>query len=309
MPHERDSYKLFGFSEELDWKPLHFVQPIDDARVCSACGFVPKRSGFLPCRHVMCEPCFDQCRNRGHICVMDGEACPEAGVHWREFPVDKLVDREVTCWNKKYGCETITTVASIVNHFYEKCAHHSTRCQKCSATVLQRDMIAHLESCCSAHVLARKYSPSSSEGLGRKEIQNVQSLLHNIKLSLQNAATENEHISSRIGEVVRQRLDAQGELGDVIREVAERINLTLTVIEGNVQRDEEVQREFDALKATLEERMAAVKATMEAFMREHDSQADLRTKAHSDVVRTVSDMHREVQRMKSELEDIQEQDV
>ncbi|KAH7934125.1 hypothetical protein HPB49_021640 [Dermacentor silvarum] len=305
MPYERDSYKLFGFSEELDWKPLHLVQPIDDARVCSACGFVPKRSGFLPCRHVLCEPCYEQCKNRGHICVMDGEACPETGIHWREFPVDKLFNREVSCWNKAYGCETITTVSNLVNHFHEKCAHHSTRCHKCSATVLQRDMIAHLESSCSAHVLSRKSSTSSSEGIGRNEIQNVQTVLHDIKQCLQNATTEHEHLSSRIGKVLGQRLDAQSELGDVIREMAERINLTLRVIEENVKRDEEVQREFDALKATLEERVADTKLTMEAFVRAQNSQAELRSKAQSDVTQTVSDMHREVQRIKSELENIQ----
>lgn len=298
------TYTLFGFSEEVDWRPLHFVKPIDDVRVCSACRLVPRKSGFLPCRHVLCEPCYDQCRSRGHVCVMDGEACPEAGVHWREFPDDKLLGREVTCWNKEYGCEATTTVSELVKHFYEKCAHHPSRCPKCSATVLHRNMITHVESRCSAHVLNRALSTPSSQRLP-EEMREVQTLLRDIQQSLQSNATENELLNSKVCEVAQQRAQVQEEIAVVVREVAERLDETMKVIEENARRDEEVRREFEELKSTLEKRVADLKTTFETLLRAQKSQADSRSKSQSVVAETVSALREEVQRMKSALADIQ----
>ncbi|KAL1481438.1 hypothetical protein MTO96_034466 [Rhipicephalus appendiculatus] len=305
LPHEMGTYTLFGFSEDVDRRPWHFVQPIDDVRVCSACRLVPRKSGFLPCRHVLCEPCYDQCRKRGHVCVMDGEACPEALVDWREFPDAKLLGREVTCWNKEYGCEAITTVSSLSNHFYEKCSHHPSRCPKCSATVLHVHMIDHMESHCSAHVLSRKSSSTPSSAALQDEMRGVQRLLGDIKQHLEKAATEKEQLSSKITEVSQQRQDVQEQIGEAVREVKERIEQTLRVIEENAKKEEEVRREFDELKSTLEQRVADVKATLEASIRAHKSQAEARSKSHSVVTQTVSVLHQEVQRMKAAVEDIQ----
>lgn len=307
LPHEMGTYTLYGFSEDVDRRPWHFVEPIDDVKVCSACRLVPKKSGFLPCRHVLCETCYDQCRKRGHVCVMDGEACPEATVEWREFSDEKLLRREVTCWNKEYGCDAVTTVSSLANHFYEKCSHHPSSCPKCSATVLHRHMIDHMESRCSAHVLSRKSSSTQSPQGLQEEMRGVQMLLGNIKQYLENAATEKQLLSSKITEVSQRRLDVQAQMGEVVREVKERIDQTLRAIEENAKRDEEVRREFDELKSTLEQRVADVKATLEASIRAHKSQAELRSRSQSVVTQTVSALHQEVQRMKSAVEDIQQE--
>ncbi|XP_037272440.2 uncharacterized protein LOC119164363 [Rhipicephalus microplus] len=299
------TYTLYGFSEAIDRRPWHFVQPIDDARVCSACRLVPRKSGFLPCRHVLCETCYDQCRSRGHVCVMDGEACPEDLVDWREFSAQKLLGREVTCWNKEYGCEAVTTVSSMANHFYQTCSYHPSRCPKCSATVLQRHMIDHMESRCSAHALSRKSSSTPTSAALQEEMRGVRTLLGDIKQYLEKATTEKKRLSSKIAEVSRQRLDTQEQLGAAVREAKERLEQTLRVIEENAKKDEEVRREFDELKSTLEQRVADVKATLEASIRARKAHAEARSKSQSVVTQTVSVLHQEVQRIKAAVEDIQ----
>ncbi|KAH6927481.1 hypothetical protein HPB50_004532 [Hyalomma asiaticum] len=70
MAAPRQQYTLVGFSEELDWRPLHFVEPIPANRVCSSCGLVPRSAAVLSCRHMLCKTCYDQCL------VEDKRACP-----------------------------------------------------------------------------------------------------------------------------------------------------------------------------------------------------------------------------------------
>ncbi|KAL1414154.1 hypothetical protein MTO96_007636 [Rhipicephalus appendiculatus] len=156
MPPDIHAYSVFGFSENLDWSTLHFVKPFDDIRVCSACSVVARKTAFLPCRHVLCEPCYEEWKPRTKVCVIDGELCPEKEVHWMEFPQEKMMKREVSCWNRENGCNIITDVSSINDHFHRDCAYHSACCPKCSSTVLRRDIIAHLESQCITHVLRVK---------------------------------------------------------------------------------------------------------------------------------------------------------
>ncbi|KAH7938867.1 hypothetical protein HPB52_001489 [Rhipicephalus sanguineus] len=88
-------YAVFGFSENLDWSRLNFVKQIDDIRVCGACVAVARKTTFLPCRHVLCEPCYEQWKTGIKVCFLDGELCPENEVHWMEFPAEKMMRREI----------------------------------------------------------------------------------------------------------------------------------------------------------------------------------------------------------------------
>ncbi|KAL1449393.1 hypothetical protein MTO96_043988 [Rhipicephalus appendiculatus] len=96
MPPEIHSHAVYGFSESLDWTTLHFLKPIDDIKVCSACRIVASKTAFMPCRHVLCEPCYEHWKSRGsHVCFLDGDLCPENEVHWMEFPAEKMMKSEV----------------------------------------------------------------------------------------------------------------------------------------------------------------------------------------------------------------------
>ncbi|XP_037502094.1 uncharacterized protein LOC119377519 [Rhipicephalus sanguineus] len=187
MPPEIHSYAVFGFSENLDWSTLHFVKPIDDIRVCSACRVVARKAAFLPCRHVLREPCYEQWKPRVKVCFLDGDLCPESEVHWRVFPVERMMKSEVSCWNRANGCETITDVSRIADHFHRDCEYHTTCCPECSSTVLRRDIIAHLESHCVKHVLNRESSTPPREGVF-KEVEDIREGLRCLEWTFRNAS-------------------------------------------------------------------------------------------------------------------------
>lgn len=159
MPSGYKHYILRGFSEELDLRPLHFVDPLPPARVCSACGHVSQRTGALPCGHFLCGLCYQQqCGPGGErVCPFDGEACTEEGVQWRAFPAEELLMKQVNCWNKASGCSVTVAASELSKHFSRECKHHSTSCPKCSMKVLCKSLCSHIRSC------AGSQGPSSSE--------------------------------------------------------------------------------------------------------------------------------------------------
>nr|XP_050047429.1 TNF receptor-associated factor 6-like [Dermacentor andersoni] len=142
-------YTLVGYGENLDWKPLRFVKPIPRNRQCSVCGLVLKITGLLPCGHVACHSCYEQCgADDGHACPIDGEHFPEEDVEWRDFPADKLLQRVVRCWNHGSGCMKVMAVSEVSKHFHNECEYHCTPCPRCSATVLCSCMREHLGANC-----------------------------------------------------------------------------------------------------------------------------------------------------------------
>ncbi|XP_077493470.1 uncharacterized protein LOC144104382 isoform X1 [Amblyomma americanum] len=166
MPPAGPQYTLVGFSPELDWRPLTFLKPIPANRVCSACGLVRKTSALLPCMHVLCEPCHQQCVQDGsQVCPLDGNGYGMEDVHMMECPADELLRREVKCWNEDSGCQYATAASGITQHFLLECEHHSVRCLKCSATVLCREVCSHLASpsCDSSKTLASESDAPSSK--------------------------------------------------------------------------------------------------------------------------------------------------
>ncbi|XP_075532183.1 TNF receptor-associated factor 6-like [Dermacentor variabilis] len=142
-------YTLVGFGENLDWKPLHFVKPIPRNRQCSVCGLVRKTTALLPCGHVACDSCYEQCgADDGNACLIDRENFLEEDVEWRDFPTGKLLQREVTCWNHGSGCMEVMAVSEVSKHFHTECEYHCTPCPRCSATVLCSYMREHLGANC-----------------------------------------------------------------------------------------------------------------------------------------------------------------
>ncbi|KAL1484509.1 hypothetical protein MTO96_050022, partial [Rhipicephalus appendiculatus] len=88
-------YTLFGFLPELDWRPLHFVEPIPAFRICDACGLVPNKTLFLPCRHVVCKMCYEQCFvNDAYECPLDRVQFREQGLEWIDLSVENMLKRE-----------------------------------------------------------------------------------------------------------------------------------------------------------------------------------------------------------------------
>ncbi|KAL3191518.1 hypothetical protein MRX96_059765 [Rhipicephalus microplus] len=94
MVPANQQYTLVGFTEDLDWNPLQFVNALPKNRLCSLCGLVRKTTALLPCGHVACSSCYEQSKVAdGHVCPIDGQNCPEEDVEWRDFPAENLLNR------------------------------------------------------------------------------------------------------------------------------------------------------------------------------------------------------------------------
>ncbi|XP_077527493.1 uncharacterized protein LOC144138866 [Haemaphysalis longicornis] len=144
-------YTLVGFSEELDRRPLVFVEALPLTKVCSACGLVPNVKAFLQCEHFFCKPCYEQCERSGKIsCPLDGDTCSPDDVTWMNPSARSILEKQVRCWNQQNGCNVVTAAADISRHFHHECGHHSARCPKCAAEIRANDLCAHLESRCDA---------------------------------------------------------------------------------------------------------------------------------------------------------------
>ncbi|KAH6924206.1 hypothetical protein HPB50_013848 [Hyalomma asiaticum] len=85
-------YKLSGFSQELDWKTVHFAEAIPAERICDGCGWMPKDSIRLPCSHVLCTTCHEQCLvGRGCECPLDRTWFSDEYIEKKELLVGDLL--------------------------------------------------------------------------------------------------------------------------------------------------------------------------------------------------------------------------
>lgn len=149
MPSQILQYTLVGFSDKLDWRPLRFAKSIPQNKICTACGLVRRNTALLPCLHVLCDFCYEQCAQDGsRVCPVDGLHCHDEDVDWKHFPPNELLKRKVKCWNAGSGCEAVMAASRIIQHFRHECAHHSVCCPKCSATVSCSGMCTHLRWSC-----------------------------------------------------------------------------------------------------------------------------------------------------------------
>ncbi|KAL3247462.1 hypothetical protein MRX96_057047 [Rhipicephalus microplus] len=198
---------VVGFSNELDWRPLSFAEPLPSYRVCQACGLVPRVTALLPCLHVYCKSCFEQCRlDSGHCCLLDGQPASTEDVEWREFPVRNLLKRMVKCWNEDRGCDVVLPASELNKHFCKDCDHHSTSCPRCSMVVRCNSVCAHMQSECMDHVMsvpaASPQTNSSSQNATMMALNaNMYTRVGQIKDTLDHLTQENITQSNCLNEI------------------------------------------------------------------------------------------------------------
>lgn len=244
-------YTLSGFSNELDRRPLLFVDPFPDNRVCNACGLVPKTTAFLPCRHVMCKPCYDNCVLSGGVCALDGDACPDKDARWRDYPVEHVTKRQVACWNRENGCEAVMAVSEISEHFQSDCAFHPACCHKCDSTVLQSDVIAHIKSQCREKVLSRPLRKAADDAAASRPLAGTDSVVHEVRAALQKVSEQNASLEARLSQLVVKDKELVA-VQDELKRVTEALNRTQEeVSECNRQKDAQAE-ELASLKEMID---------------------------------------------------------
>ncbi|XP_070383014.1 TNF receptor-associated factor 6-B-like isoform X3 [Dermacentor albipictus] len=206
MASQGKLYTLCGFTEELDWRPLHFVEPVPAHRICGACGVLPRKTAFLPCRDVLCKRCYEQCvLDDGHACLLDGDQFLPEDAEWRDFPLENLLRRKIKCWNEERGCDVVLPASELNKHFCNDCEHHATSCPKCSKLVLRSNVSAHLQSKC------RDYAASPTSSVVEKSHSEEKAMMA-LTESLDVGVVEIKH---RLDEVISGHTVQSDRLNDI----------------------------------------------------------------------------------------------
>lgn len=261
MPPGGKSYLVRNFTDYIDWKLVHFVDPLPPNRVCSACGTVVRRTGMLLCGHYLCEACHLQQRELGGplCCPLDGEACPERRVQWRTFPAADA-DRAVYCWNKDNGCSTVVAVGKLLDHFYFDCRHHTVTCPKCSTKVLYDSLCLHLRACTGSQATGvTESAPVRGDNQQAAE-------LTALRMTLSSAAL---------------RMERQlGNLKGLLEQLSS---------EGSLQTDQidELTHNVNALKEVQTDRVSELSHTMESMKEVQTNQGNTLSRAMSDLKQTL----------------------
>ncbi|XP_065295151.1 uncharacterized protein [Dermacentor albipictus] len=304
MPPQVHPHTVFGFSEDLDWCTLHFLRPVDDIRVCSACRVVARKSAFLPCRHVLCEHCYEQLKARGRICVLEGELCPENEVYWREFPVEKMMNSEVSCWNRENGCQASAMVSSITEHFRRDCAYHSASCPKCAATVLRRNIIGHLDSHCAKHVLTRRSVPPPSEGVA-KEMEDIRTSLQGLDSTFRKASHNNASLHSQLREIATVHEEILGPLSTMVNEMkklSQTSKVAISAVEIRARTKEQQIARSMHVGASLCTHLDEIKRTADKWC--HDSSAHEATTERQKLLEDLAELQSELQSVTIKLQEL-----
>uniref|UniRef100_V5IF25 Putative activation of mapk involved in innate immune response n=1 Tax=Ixodes ricinus TaxID=34613 RepID=V5IF25_IXORI len=142
------SFRVAGFSEVLDWRPMLFQEPIIAQRACVLCGVVYRKAVRLPCLHTLCIKCHALCVEKGGECPVDQQSFCEDDVERLEASLNYILKRKVACWNARSGCSFVGPAASLLDH-YKECDFNVVPCCLCHSSVLQSNILEHLKSDCS----------------------------------------------------------------------------------------------------------------------------------------------------------------
>ncbi|XP_075530934.1 TNF receptor-associated factor 6-like [Dermacentor variabilis] len=289
MASQSKRHTLCGFTEELDWRELHFVEPIPAYRICDACGVLPRATVFLPCRHALCKSCYEQCvLDDGHACPLDGDQFREEDADWREFPLQNLLGRKVKCWNEERGCNMVLAASELNKHFCNDCDHHATSCPNCSKLVLRSNVAAHLQSKCRVNVVSL-----TSRALEKSDI-GQQAMMMALNASLDVRVLE---MKDKLDEVISGNI-AQN---DHLNNISHCIN---TVKETLLQRSIE-SGTLDNLASQSTVTLSSVKAVEERLI-DHSGEARMLTGAITDSIKELKEGLEDTKRIVSNVKMLKE---
>ncbi|XP_037525386.1 TNF receptor-associated factor 6-like [Rhipicephalus sanguineus] len=276
-------YTLVGFTEEFDWNPLQFVKPLPRNRLCSLCGLVRKTTANLPCGHVACHCCYEQCRTaEGYACPIDGEICSEEDVGWIDFPAENLLKREVKCWNHGHGCPVIMAASEVHKHYHRECEYHCTFCPRCSTMVLCRDICEHMRASCNAHAAPQakeceeKLSDTVEKGISAIVRRVVQEEASEMKALLEQALKDNGALNDNLTrvsqnmntlkEAVSQGIAPVGQISEMTHRVLDGINTLHGALNSEMADIKKQNEELPRVRAAIESAKADAGASTKTMV-------------------------------------------
>ncbi|KAK8764870.1 hypothetical protein V5799_032521 [Amblyomma americanum] len=128
---------LWGYDSFIDYRPITFVDPLPEHRVCFLCFEVPPFLWMIPCGHVMCRNCVtfdtqvvDSAATAMAICLKDNTEYTTADVQRLDFNAKELGTLRVYCPNLENGCTHSSELRHLESHYPRHCLHEPTSCTR-----------------------------------------------------------------------------------------------------------------------------------------------------------------------------------
>lgn len=272
MDRARTPQTVIGFGCGLDWRPTWFVNAFPSTRQCSACGLVPPATAMLPCRHLLCKPCYTRGGCGGiNRCPLDKRDFLVEDVVWSSrINKDSVLSRRVCCWNVDNGCDAVNTASWMLEHF-AGCRFHVACCPRCRGRVPHVEMADHLESC------VPSCNPPPDEQLDG--VDNLANAAMEVKEALRGVSEKCASIEAKLESFedlllpsVRDDLTANltAAFSRIVTRAVERVAET-SGVEARALLAEQMHRASLEVEDILVERE---RSTVEAFVRECKRMAD-----------------------------------
>lgn len=304
MPVGGQRYTLRGFSDELDWRCLHFVDRLPPSRICSVCGIVVRRTCSLPCRHTLCGACYQQQRELGGApcCPFDGEACPEESVRWREFPAESLLEKRVKCWNEINGCTAIVAASDLPRHLNRECKHHIIFCPKCSAKILWSSVCSHLRSCPGRQGPSRRTESAQTVAGGTRQAAELAALA----ATLSSTTSEMKQQVADLSRWLERMLSENSLQTDQMSALSHTVN---NLKEAQADQMNELARKVNSLEETQAGRINDLSRTLSDVTETQTNRTNalslkvnsLKTTLTQDLATVVRQVHGDIDAVKDEL--------
>ncbi|CAN7988924.1 unnamed protein product [Ixodes hexagonus] len=212
MEQSSKAYPLAGFAYDWDWRPLEFESPPNPLRVCSSCCVIPKEVLVLPCRHVLCAPCYSQAEAR---CPLDHEAFDDRRVERLSTSLDDVAGRLVWCWNRQNGCAFNGMLIDMANHFYSKCPFHAVQCFKCNTSILRTDMASHHLKCSNETVKLVKTVSANCAGDAAALGRHIEDVRKEVGDSLKHFSDFQYHLEAKLNSLTEHVHDNAGKKAEM----------------------------------------------------------------------------------------------
>ncbi|XP_042144697.1 uncharacterized protein LOC121834863 [Ixodes scapularis] len=143
----RRAFVLSGFSNDVNGRQFVFQDDATTLPVCALCDQVSSQWYVLNCCHRFCQSCFNDVVQKTPLtlrCPLDSKSFrPRRPLEPSEDTT--VLERSVSCWNQRHGCDFIGTVTEMIHHF-GSCHHYEVTCRLCGSAILWRGLAAHVKS-------------------------------------------------------------------------------------------------------------------------------------------------------------------
>ncbi|XP_077497643.1 uncharacterized protein LOC144108239 [Amblyomma americanum] len=243
-------YVLAGFGGFLERRPVVFVEPLPNNRVCGVCCMVASRSFLLPCCHVVCESCKSSISNVGYMCPLDGRMFAEDDVLPMTLEPSYFGQRRVLCVAGGEKCAFRGKLLELKDHLAE-CDSDEIRCVKCLRYILPINLIEHCQ-LCSGEALEGSTVSSSAVGSPGEKLRALKKDVEDMRYWALSKCMGHDAVINEASSVVERMTSIACQLADMEQQARYEHDVSVLAVAKKVTYSPQLFRAASKLGAFIE---------------------------------------------------------